>query len=229
MHKIPEFQHKKKHILIIDDDKKILKLLSKFLMENDFVVNSAENAEQAENFMKRFKFDLLVLDVMMPGKTGVEFSRKLKQEADSTPIIMLTAMSDVENRILGLESGAEDYLGKPFEPKELLLRINNLIKRSELKSGIVVQFGSFAFNLENQLLKCRNEEITLTTSEANLLTIFCKNFGKIVTRAEICQKISVTNERSIDVLIGRLRGKIEQNAKHPTHLKSVRGSGYVLN
>lgn len=220
------------HILVVDDDTRIRNLLGKFLIENGFVVTLAEDAASAREKMTQFSFDLLVLDVMMPGETGFEFLKNLRQASD-VPVIMLTAMGDSEDRIHGLESGADDYLPKPFEPKELLLRIRNILQRAKKVGKEKIIFGEFVFNLNSGALEKNGASVVITENEAKLLTILCENLGKVVTREDIARifalkNFATINERSIDVQITRLRGKIESIPKNPKYLKSVRGKGYVL-
>jgi two-component system phosphate regulon response regulator OmpR len=217
------------HILVVDDDKRLRDLLAKFLRDDGFFVSVAKDAYDARKQLAEFVFDLIIADVMMPAETGVEFTRKLRQ-THTTPVLMLTAMGEVEDRITGLESGADDYLAKPFEPRELLLRVKRILQRTQVDSdkGNVFKFGEIVFNLQKNMLEKNGENIYITSNEAQLLAILCKNLEKTVTREELAKLCGGINERSIDVQITRLRGKIEPDAKKPVYLKTVRGVGYLL-
>lgn len=215
------------HLLIVDDDTRIRKLLSKFLTDSGFIVTSAESALAARKKIEEFIFDLLIVDVMMPGESGTEFTIWLRSQSE-VPVIMLTAMGDAEDRINGLESGADDYLPKPFEPRELLLRIKNVISRTRPVPKIKFIFGNLTFNINNASLKKKSVDIPITLNEAKLLTTLCNNIGKVVSREYMAKLCDGVNERTIDVQITRLRSKIEDNPKNPVHLKTVRGKGYVL-
>lgn len=215
------------HLLIVDDDTRIRKLLSKFLTDCGFMVTAAENASSAREKVKEFVFDLLIVDVMMPGESGVELTKWLRTHSD-IPVLMLTAMGDAEDRISGLESGADDYLPKPFEPRELLLRIKNIISRTRPSSKVKFMFGNLSFDITNASLKKNGLDIPITLNEAKLLTMLCNDIGKVVSREYMAKLCDGVNERTIDVQITRLRSKIEDNPKNPTHLKTVRGKGYIL-
>ena len=219
---------KTQHLLIIDDDKKLRKLLSKFLEDAGFDVTSAENADRAIELLKEANFDVMILDLMMPGKSGLELAVELQKKGEKTPIIMLSAMSGAENRINGLESGADDYLQKPFEPKELLLRINNILKRVEQDETEIVVFGDFTFNLSKQILEKNNEIIALTSSERQLLHFFCENYNQTISREFLAKNLNMVSERSIDVQVNRLRHKIADDPKNPKHIFNIRHKGYVL-
>jgi len=223
-------QEKQFHILIVDDDTKIRTLLAKFLENNNFFVTTAESAREAKKHLEDFIFDIMVLDVMMPEETGIEFAQSLRNKGDETPIIMLTALGEVENKIEGLESGVDDYLVKPFNPKELLLRINSIIKRTQKLKKLenICKFGDFEFDLEQLKLKKTEETVYLTETEAKILETFCKNINQIMTRQEISELSGNIDERSVDVQITRLRKKIELNPKNPEFLKTIRGKGYIL-
>jgi len=215
------------HLLVIDDDTRLRTLLGRFLGENGFDVELAKDTDEARGLMLNTKFDLLIVDVMMPKEDGVSFTAELRQDS-SLPIIMLTARGDSDDRIKGLEAGADDYLPKPFEPKELLLRINNIIKRSTLeRSSNICSFGDFTFSFVESRLKKTEEIIHLTESEAKILSILCGEKGTPVTREKLSTLCSV-DHRSIDVQITRLRKKIEQNPKQPHYLQTVRNLGYVI-
>lgn len=217
------------NILVIDDDTRLRTLLGRFLEENGFNVSLAKDTKEAKIFIQEnSKFDLLIVDVMMPNETGVEFTLALRQSS-KIPIIMLTARGNFEDRIKGLEAGADDYLQKPFEPKELLLRINNILKRLPTKqSEAICTFGSFSFNLQDFRLKKGDEFIHITDSEAKILSILCKEKGNAVSRENLSALCGGIDERSIDVQITRLRRKIEINPKQPHYLQTVRNRGYVI-
>lgn len=219
-------------ILVIDDDTRLRNLLGKFLADNGFETTLAKDAKDAALEMDKTSFDVIVIDVMMPGISGMEFTKNLRLRGLSIPVLMLTAMSDVEDRIEGLESGADDYLSKPFEPKELLLRINNILRRnnniSPFDSNAICRFGEFVFNFEDLRLRKGEQFIHITGSEGNILKVLCQNIGKKISRDELSRSCSDIDHRSIDVQITRLRRKIEDNPKQPIFLQSVRGYGYVL-
>ncbi len=215
------------HILVIDDDDEIRQLLAKYLNKNGYIVSLASNTTIAEELFELFQFDLVILDVLMPKETGLEF---LKRKTLKQPVIMLTALGDVDDRINGLESGAEDYIAKPFEPKELLIRIEKLILRFKKDSLTEkkIKFGDFQFDLERKTLLHNNVPIPLTTSQRDLLNIFTKNLGIIISREEIAKQLNDINIRTIDTQITRLRSKIEKDLKSPIFLQTVRNHGYVL-
>ena len=221
--------NKTKHLLVIDDDTRLRNLLGRFLEENGFQTSLAKDTIEAKKMMGEAKFDLLIVDVMLPGENGVEFTTTLR-ETSRLPIIMLTARGDFGDRIKGLEAGADDYLPKPFEPKELLLRINNILKHSvvNLESKDVFLFGDFSFNLVDLRLKKYNEFVHITESEAKILNILCKEKGQAVSRDKLSSLCGGIDDRSIDVQVTRLRKKIEQNPKQPHYLQTVRNHGYVL-
>ena len=221
-------ENSKTHILIVDDDDRIRDLLKEFLRENNYIVSTSENAENAKIKLSHLKFDLIVLDVMMPGQNGYDFTNEIKKKL-KVPIILLTAKGEVENRIKGLELGADDYLGKPFEPKELLLRIKNIIdknKKIDLNSKHFVGKAQIDLNKMNINLGEKNKKIN--SSEKKILTEMLSNPGKTYSREEIGKIAGISQERSIDVMITRLRQKIENNPKNPKYLQTIRGSGYVL-
>ena len=216
------------HILVVDDDNKIRDLIRQFLVEKDFIVSTAMNAEDAKKKMEFFNFNLIILDVMMPGQSGYDLTKEIK-ETKNVPIILLTAKGEVENRIHGLELGAEDYIGKPFEPKELLLRINNIINvRNNINILDLNKIGDAELNLNKMTIKLNNKIEKINTSEKNVLIKMISSPGKIFSRSEIGKISKITKERSIDVMITRLRKKIEINPKNPRFLQTIRGSGYVL-
>ena len=218
----------KLHILVVDDDDRIRELIKQYLNENSFIVSTAENASDANQKLSHFQFDLIVLDVMMPGQSGFELTKEIKKQSD-LPVILLTAKGEVENRIKGLEFGADDYLGKPFEPKELLLRINNIInksKRIDLKD--INQVGEAKIDLNKMNIKLKEKEFKINSAEKKVLIEMISNPGKTYSREKMGKIANISQERSIDVLITRLRQKIEIDPKNPKYLQTIRGSGYVL-
>ncbi|NBV06372.1 MAG: response regulator [Proteobacteria bacterium] len=217
------------NILVIDDDTRLRTLLGRFLGENGFQVSLAKDTAEAKEIIATTKFDLMIVDVMLPNETGVEFTSKLRQSS-RIPVIMLTARGEFEDRIKGLEAGADDYLQKPFEPKELLLRINNILKRIGTTADDlnICRFGDFSFSFVDSRLKKGNEFIHITDSETKILGILCKEKGKTISREKLSALCGDIDERSIDVQITRLRRKIEQNPKQPNYLQTVRNHGYVL-
>tara|TARA_B100000575_G_scaffold284371_1_gene278324 strand:+ start:461 stop:1135 length:675 start_codon:yes stop_codon:yes gene_type:complete len=218
----------KNHILIVDDDDRIRNLLKDYLSENSYIVSTAENADQAKEKLNYLKFDIIILDVMMPGQNGYELTKDIKKQI-KVPIILLTAKGEVENRIKGLELGADDYIGKPFEPKELLLRIKNIINKNmkiDLKSKHIV--GEAEIDLNKMTVSLKNSSKKINNSEKKVLIEMLSNPGSIYSREEIGKISGIKQERSIDVMITRLRQKIEINPKNPKYLQTIRGSGYVL-
>ena len=221
-------ENNKSHILIVDDDNRIRSLLKEYLIENNYLVSTSEDAENAKKKLSVFKFDLIVLDVMMPGQNGYDFTKEIKRKI-KIPIILLTAKGETDDRVKGLELGADDYIGKPFEPKELLLRIKNLIKRNlkiVLNKIHYVGNAQIDLNKMNILLDGKNKKINV--SEKKVLIEMLTNPGKTYSREEIGKISGINQERSIDVMITRLRLKIEKNPKNPKFLQTIRGSGYVL-
>lgn len=218
---------KTQHLLVIDDDARIRSLLQKYLVENGYFVSIAKNTTEGLSIVSDIICDLIILDVMMPGETGIEFARKLRaQRSSNIPILMLTAMGEADDRIAGLEVGADDYLVKPFEPKELLLRISNILKRHQ-KTPEVYYFGDFIYNLSSQSLLQKDEKIFLTSGEHCLLSFLLKNANKIVSREALAEELKI-NERSVDVQIIRLRAKIETNPSRPLFLQTIRSQGYII-
>ena len=221
------------HILIIDDDEKIRQLLKQFLENNDFKVSDVENTDQAKKIMESLIFDLLVIDIMMPGQNGLDFLKEIRQ-TNSVPTLMLTAMSSPEDRLDGLEYGADDYMTKPFEPRELLLRIQNVLKRFTInlkssESQENTRFGPFSFNHKSLNLYKNNISVHLTTSEQKLLNCFCKSPNIAFSRDDINSSLGGNMEtRSIDVAIARIRRKIEIDQRYPVYLQTVRGIGWML-
>ena len=219
------------HILIVDDDKRILQLINDYLIKNNFRISTAENALKAREKIENIEFDLIILDIMMPGESGLKLTNSLKKNNFKTPILLLSALGNADDRIKGLEIGANDYLAKPFEPKELLLRMKNLIKKNKYnkQKTEIVKFGPYAFNLKKEILKKNGKIFILTSSEAKLLYILAKNDGKPIIRYSLSKILNIPNtSRALDVQITRLRNKIENNKKFPTYIQTVRGRGYVL-
>ena len=218
----------KNHILIVDDDNGIRNLLKDYLSENDYIVSTAENAEQAKEKLNFLKFDIIILDVMMPGQNGYDLTEDIKKNI-KVPVILLTAKGEVESRIKGLELGADDYLGKPFEPKELLLRIRNIINKNlKIDLNLKYKIGEAVIDLNKMSVNLKNKQKKINNSEKKVLVEMLSNPGKTYTRQEIGQISGISQERSIDVMITRLRQKLESNPKNPKYLQTIRGSGYVL-
>ena len=218
------------HILVVDDDTRLRSLLTRFLNENGYRVTSAGTAAEARQKLQGLEFDLLVVDVMMPGETGLNFTQSFRQDSE-VPILMLTALGETDNRIEGLEAGADDYLSKPFEPRELLLRINSILKRSakpEEPAIEQVRFGDFHFQVKRGELTSNGAHVRLTDREREILTIFASRPGATIPRHELLGDDSLTSERKIDVQINRLRRKIEVDPANPKWLQTVRGVGYRL-
>ena len=216
------------HILVVDDDDKIRSLIKQFLNEKGFNVSTAINAESAKLKIDIFNFNLIILDVMMPGQTGYDLTKELKQ-SKNVPIILLTAKGEVESRIHGLELGADDYLGKPFEPQELLLRIKNIIKmNTNINVSESTKIGEAELNLGKMTIKLNKKVKKINSSEKNVLIKMLSSPSRIFSRSEIGKISKTSKERSIDVMITRLRKKIEINSKNPKFLQTIRGSGYVL-
>ena len=221
-------ENSKIHILVVDDDNRIRNLLKEYLNDNNYIVSTAENSENAKIKLLHFKFDLIVLDVMMPGQNGYDLTKEIKNEIN-IPIILLTAKNEIEDRIQGLELGADDYLSKPFEPKELLLRIKNIIskiKKINLKTKYFI--GEAEIDLNKMFIKLKEKNKKINIAEKKVLIEMLANPGKAFSREKISKISSITQERSIDVMITRLRQKIESNPKNPKYLQTIRGSGYVL-
>ena len=221
-------ENNKLHILVVDDDDRIRSLLKEYLNENNFIVSTAENSEEAKKKLGYLKFDIVILDVMMPGQSGYELTEEVKKNI-KVPIILLTAKGEVENRIKGLELGADDYIGKPFEPKELLLRIKNIIKNTnKLDLDKNYSVGQAKIDLNKMYINLRNSSKKINNAEKKVLIEMLSNPGKTYSRDEIGKISGITQERSIDVMITRLRQKLEINPKNPKYLQTIRGSGYVL-
>jgi two-component system, OmpR family, phosphate regulon response regulator OmpR len=216
------------HILVVDDDDGIRSLVKQYLNENNFLVTTSNSAESAAEIVSIIKFDLIVLDVMMPGKSGLDFIKENKKELD-TPIILLTANRGADDRVEGLEIGADDYLPKPFEPRELTLRIKNIlnkIKKNNQKR--IIEFDNIKIDLNKLLILKNGNEFKINNTEKVILEKMINNPGKTFSREEIGKLINLDKERSIDVIITRLRKKIEANPKNPKYLQTLRGAGYVL-
>tara|TARA_B100002052_G_scaffold218914_1_gene200920 strand:- start:1003 stop:1680 length:678 start_codon:yes stop_codon:yes gene_type:complete len=218
----------KAHILVVDDDDGIRELVKQFLNQNNYLVTTAKNSEDALKKVKIVKFDLIVLDIMMPGKSGLEFTTENKKKLD-TPIILLTAKGEASERVEGLEIGADDYLSKPFEPKELILRINNILNKTK-NEGLkrIIEFGSIKIDLNKLFIYRNKQSLKINNTEKIILEKMINSPGKIFQREEIGRIIDLDKERSIDVIITRLRKKIEENPKRPKYLQTIRGEGYVL-
>jgi two-component system, OmpR family, phosphate regulon response regulator OmpR len=215
------------HILIIDDDKRIRELLREFLIANDYLVSLAGTAAEARERMRGLVFDALILDVMMPGESGISFAASLDQHV---PILMLSALAETQDRIAGLTAGVDDYLSKPFEPQELLLRLKNLLRRSRPKStgAVEIKFGDCIFNPTNGSLVKSDLDVRLTSREKDILRLLAQKSGQPLSRLELAQSGGEDSARSVDVQITRLRQKIEAEPAHPKYLQTIRGTGYAL-
>jgi len=213
---------------MVDDDDRIRDLVKQYLMENNYLVTTASSAEDAQKKVEIIKFDLIVLDIMMPGKSGLEFTTEYKNKL-YTPIILLTAKGEAEERVHGLEVGADDYLSKPFEPKELVLRIENILNKTKTKNiKRLVEFGNVKVDLSKNLIFDEKKEHKINKTEKTILEFMINSPGKSFSREEIGKLINLNKERSIDVIITRLRKKIEKDPKNPKFLQTLRGEGYVL-
>lgn len=225
------------HLLVVDDDERIRSLLQQFLVQDGYLISTAENAEQARILLSGIEFDLIILDVMMPGQDGISFAGELRNLGNNTPILLLTARGETEDRIKGLEAGADDYLPKPFEPKELLLRINAILRRMpDLKEDKMMpktlDFGNLKYDVARNELWDGEKQVRLTTTESQLMKIFTSALGEPISRANLVtslgKAVSLAQDRAIDVQITRLRRKIEVNPSKPRYLQTVRGAGYML-
>ena len=225
------------HLLIVDDDERIRSLLQQFLVQSDYLVSTAEDAEEARTLLSAIEFDLIILDVMMPGQDGISFTADLRTLQNNTPILLLTARGETEDRIKGLEAGADDYLPKPFEPKELLLRINAILRRMpDLKEDQMMpktlSLGHLKYDVARNELWEGENQIRLTTTESQLMKIFTSALGEPISRVDLVtslgRDVSSAQDRAIDVQITRLRRKIEVNPGQPRYLQTVRGAGYML-
>ncbi len=218
------------HILVVDDDNRLRDLLRKYLMDNGFRVTVATDADDARARMQALEYDLIVMDRMMPGEDGLSLTRSIRID-NTVPILMLTAMGETEARIDGLEGGADDYLSKPFEPRELVLRINTILRRARPAAGPAeeIRFGNYVFDPGREILQGGGSVVRLTSSEASLLKVLAENAGDILSREDLTVLCNIDgSERMIDVQVTRLRRKIEPDSKLPRYLKTVRGRGYVL-
>ena len=216
------------HILVVDDDDRIRELLKKYLVENKYLVTTSKDAFDAKDKLLLIKFDLIVLDIMMPKKSGLELTAEIKNK-NNTPIILLTAKRETDERIMGLELGADDYLGKPFEPKELLLRIQNILNKTLKRRKIdKISFGNANLDLNKLIIERNGKKYKINNTEKIILEKMIQSTGKVFAREEIGNLINIDKERSIDVIITRLRQKIETNSKNPQYLQTIRGTGYVL-
>ena len=223
---------KKTHILVVDDDTRLRSLLTRFLRENDFMVSAAKGASEARDMLKEYKFDILIVDIMMPNETGLEFLSKLRKE-DNVPVILLTAMGEAGDRINGLELGADDYLAKPFEPKELVLRIRNILKRAPQEVDKVnskLNLGLCWYDLDKkELTNKQGQIIHITPVEQAMLSMLGQKSGQIFSRERLAELLGAgQGPRSIDVQVTRLRKKIEKDSKNPRYLQTVRGKGFML-
>jgi two-component system phosphate regulon response regulator OmpR len=216
------------HILVVDDDDRIRELVKQYLFENNYLVTTAIDAFDAKNKIEIIKFDLIILDIMMPKKSGLELTSEIKREIN-LPIILLTAKGETSERVMGLEFGADDYLSKPFEPKELLLRIRNILNKTLSKNKInKISIGNSILDLNKLTINKDNKKYKINNTEKLILEKMIRSSGRVFSREEIGKLISINKERSIDVIITRLRQKIEIDSKNPQYLQTIRGSGYVL-
>ena len=216
------------HILVVDDDDEIRSLVKQYLDQNNFLVTTATSAEDAIKKVDIIKFDLIVLDIMMPGKSGLDFIQENKNKI-KTPIILLTAKGTTSERVEGLEIGADDYLPKPFEPKELVLRIKNILNKTVVKNiKKIISFENLTIDLNKKIILKDNKEFKINITDKKIIEEMIGSPGKTFTRDEIANLINLSKERSIDVIITRLRKKIEQDPKNPKYLQTIRGEGYVL-
>lgn len=218
------------HLLVVDDDTRIRDLLKQYLSSNGFRVTVAASADDARNKLTGLDFDLLILDVMMPGESGIELTRALRNDKQ-VPILMLTALSETESRVSGLEAGADDYLPKPFDPRELILRVNNILRRGGPATTPKVEqivFGPYTFQIPRRELKCSGKSVKLTDREQDILALFAERAGETIPRQELISGDATVGERTIDVQINRLRRKIEEDPANPVWLQTVRGVGYRL-
>jgi len=216
------------HILVVDDDDRIRELVKQYLLENKYLVTTAKDAFDAKNKIEIIKFDLMVLDIMMPKKSGLELTSEIKKEID-LPIILLTAKGETSERVMGLEFGADDYLSKPFEPKELLLRIKNILNKTlQINSINKISIGNSSLDLSKLTINRNGKKYKINNTEKLILEKMIRSSGKVFSREEMGKLININKERSVDVIITRLRQKIETDSKNPQYLQTIRGSGYVL-
>jgi two-component system phosphate regulon response regulator OmpR len=223
---------KKPHILVVDDDERLRGLLSRFLVESGFLVSTAVDAQAARGILEHLAYDLIILDVMMPGEDGMSLTRALKEEGLATPVLLLTALGETEQRISGLEAGADDYLPKPFEPRELLLRINAILRRMAVRppeKQTDVRFGKWRLDQERGELVDGQNRVPLTAVESTLVRALASRRGEVISREELAELCELNaSERTIDVQVTRLRKKVEEDPKMPRYIQTVRGKGYVL-
>ena len=218
----------KAHILVVDDDDRIRELLKEYLTEENYLISTSNNAENAKQKIEMIKFDIIILDIMMPGQSGLDLTQNLREKIN-TPIILLTAMGEPNERIEGLEKGADDYLAKPFEPKELVLRIQNILKKTESKIQVnEIEFNEININLKKLVITKKNNSHKINNTEKIILEKMINSPGQTFSREQIGKLIKIDKERSIDVIITRLRKKIEDDPKNPKYLQTIRGAGYVL-
>ena len=218
----------KAHILVVDDDDRIRELLKEYLTEENYLISTSNNAENAKQKIEIIKFDIIILDIMMPGQSGLDLTHSLREKIN-TPIILLTAMGEPNERIEGLEKGADDYLAKPFEPKELVLRIQNILKKTESKIQVnEIEFNEININLKKLVITKKNNFHKINNTEKIILEKMINSPGQTFSREQIGKLIKIDKERSIDVIITRLRKKIEDDPKNPKYLQTIRGAGYVL-
>ncbi len=216
------------HILVVDDDDRIRELVKQYLLENKYLVTTAKDAFDAKNKIEIIKFDLMVLDIMMPKKSGLELTSEIKKEID-LPIILLTAKGETSERVMGLEFGADDYLSKPFEPKELLLRIKNILNKTlQINNIKKISIGNSNLDLSKLTINRNGKKYKINNTEKLILEKMIRSSGKVFSREEMGKLININKERSVDVIITRLRQKIETDSKNPQYLQTIRGSGYVL-
>lgn len=228
-----EIYAQKPHILMVDDDKRIRELVSRYLHEHDFVVLTARDAAQAAEMLERFAFDVLVVDVMMPGQDGLDFTRALRAQGRDVPVLLLTALGEAQDRISGLEAGADDYLPKPFEPRELILRLHAILRRTRRDEAAQVRqgyrIGNWRYDPAHDELENGEAVVRLTSVEGTLLRVLAENAGAVMSREDLAAQCGLeAGERTIDVQVTRLRRKIEENTKSPRFLQTVRGKGYLL-
>ncbi len=216
-------------VLVVDDDTRLRRLLKKYLSENGFSVTEAPSADEALPILNLLRIDMIIMDMMMPGTDGREMTKQLRTMGNTTPILMLTAMGDTDNRIGGLEAGADDYLSKPFEPRELLLRLHNILRRSKPSAGMLpIHFGTCLFDGKTGVLTKDGIVVPLTGGETNLLRLLIDHADTPVSREELMHQMQTDNERTVDVQMTRLRKKVEADAAYPTCIQTVRGQGYML-
>ena len=220
-------------VLVVDDDNRLRRLLQKFLRDNGFIVFTAEDSRNADDLLSWYDFDLLVVDIMMPHENGLDFTKRLRRQGNTVPVLMLTAMGAPDNRIMGLEAGADDYLSKPFDPRELVLRLNGILRRvmsaPPEKQRVAIKFGELSYDLDEKELYKGDEKIKLPVAEAALLQLLAERAGQGISREELAMKTgNETNLRTVDVQITRLRRKIEPDLSCPKYIQTVRGKGYSL-